>query len=156
MTPVPRARDVLYRFRPAGAPGAATAAGVPRDRRADAAVELEGVFSLLESSAQEGQAIVAEAMREAERIGQDAAERAAQIIAAASSRTDAERTTAVAEARRVADAESLTLARSAASDADALLARARGRMPDVSKQVLARVLALLGEPPGGGQEVAAS
>ena len=50
---MPRVRDVLYRFRPAGAPGAASSAGVPVDRSADLAAELEPVFALLADTEQE-------------------------------------------------------------------------------------------------------
>ena len=42
---VPRVSDLLYRFRPSGAPGAATQAGVPADRARDLAEELEPVFA---------------------------------------------------------------------------------------------------------------
>ncbi|HEU0240823.1 MAG TPA: hypothetical protein VFR11_16305 [Micromonosporaceae bacterium] len=40
-------RDILQRFRPSGAPGAAGAAAVPADRRARAEAELEPVFAAL-------------------------------------------------------------------------------------------------------------
>jgi hypothetical protein len=40
-------RDLLHRFRPPGAPGAPSAAGVPVDQRARAEAELEPVFAAL-------------------------------------------------------------------------------------------------------------
>lgn len=40
-------RDILQRFRPSSAPGAAAGAGIPADRRARAEAELEPVFAAL-------------------------------------------------------------------------------------------------------------
>nr|HYS37721.1 hypothetical protein [Pseudonocardiaceae bacterium] len=45
MTPI--WRNFRYRYRPAGTPGAATQAGVPVDRTAEATAELAPVFALL-------------------------------------------------------------------------------------------------------------
>ena len=44
---MPGVRDLLYRFRPAGAPGPPSAAAVPADRVADRVAELAPVFALL-------------------------------------------------------------------------------------------------------------
>ena len=44
---MPRTRGLLQRFRGAGAPGAASAVGVPADRVAETAAELEPVFARL-------------------------------------------------------------------------------------------------------------
>ena len=45
---MPQWRDFLERFRPAGTPGAAAQGGVPADRIADTAAELEPVFMMLD------------------------------------------------------------------------------------------------------------
>ena len=65
---MPRVRDLLYRFRPSGAPGAATAAGVPVDRTAKLAAELDPVFARLADTEEECAAILAEGRRRAEDI----------------------------------------------------------------------------------------
>ncbi|HEX7745917.1 MAG TPA: hypothetical protein VF462_11720, partial [Micromonosporaceae bacterium] len=44
---MPAVRELLDRFRPAGAPGAASAAGVPADRQTTASAELDPVFAAL-------------------------------------------------------------------------------------------------------------
>jgi hypothetical protein len=44
---LPQARDFLNRFRPAGAPGAASRVAVPADRTAELASELVPVLALL-------------------------------------------------------------------------------------------------------------
>ncbi len=96
---MPSTRDLLQRFRPAGAPGAATATGVPADRSDERASELAGVFALLEST-----------VAEAERIRDDATAQAQQrrdrsrkqgLATVAQARLDAEvlRTQTVAQAR---------------------------------------------------------
>lgn len=44
---MPKVRDFLDRFRPAGTPGAAGAVGVPADRQAGAEAELAPAFAVL-------------------------------------------------------------------------------------------------------------
>jgi len=72
---MPRVRDLLYRFRPSGAPGGASATGVPIDRAATVAAELEPLFGQL-----------AEVERRCDGI-QDAASRDVAAINAAAVRT---------------------------------------------------------------------
>ena len=55
-----RVREVLHSFRPAGAPGAAGAVGVPADRGADLAAELEPEFAQLASTERECARIAAQ------------------------------------------------------------------------------------------------
>ncbi len=65
---MPQLGDFLSRFRPAGAPGAATLAGVPADREAERAAELEPVLGLLARTEQECAAMTTAAGLEADRI----------------------------------------------------------------------------------------
>ena len=94
-----RVRDVLQRFRPSGAPGAATAAGVPVDRRAELAAELEPVFALLVETERECADILDRARLEEARIRARGAERARGIVAAGRARVEAERAAAAARSR---------------------------------------------------------
>ena len=93
MSPV---RDFLQRFRPAGTPGKAAAAGVPADRARDLAAELEPVFSLLAGAEAERARILTEAGRDAGRIRDGARRRADDMVAAARQRAQAARADAAA------------------------------------------------------------
>ncbi|MFD1659217.1 hypothetical protein ACFSL4_13640, partial [Streptomyces caeni] len=75
-------RDLLARFRPTGTPGAA-ATGVPADRTAERAAELEPSLARLTEVQREAARIRAAAEREAGTIRRDAARQAAEIVAAA-------------------------------------------------------------------------
>lgn len=101
---MPSTRDLLQRFRPAATPGAATATGVPADRRNERAAELRGVFAALEATVAEAdrirRAAVAEAQRRRDRARQEATAKVARA------RLDAE--TQLAQA--VADARDSVLA----------------------------------------------
>lgn len=88
---MPRARDILQRFRPAGTPGAASSAGVPADRVAEVSAELEPVLALLASTQEEASRVRADAEREAEQRRQQATARASALIASAHRQTAAER-----------------------------------------------------------------
>ena len=72
---MPRARDLLARFRPAGTPGAAAPAGVPADRVAEAERELEPVFAALAGVRAEADRIRASARLDAEGRRAEAAAR---------------------------------------------------------------------------------
>jgi len=94
---LPQLSDFLNRFRPAGAPGAATRAGVPVDRTAELSAEVAPVLAQLAAVAAEGERIVAAAERDSSAIMDDARERAALI--AAEARTSARAARAQAAAR---------------------------------------------------------
>ncbi|CAL2057002.1 protein of unknown function [Streptomyces murinus] len=83
-------RDFLERFRPTGTPGA-SAAGVPADRTAERAAELEPALARLTDAQQEAERIRAAARRTAEALRRDAAREAEQIVAAARERAPAVR-----------------------------------------------------------------
>lgn len=116
---MPQFGDFLNRFRPAGAPGAATRAGVPADRAAELSAELEPVLGLLASADSECARLIAEAEQEASRIAAQAREKAAGIAAGAA---------AVADQAR-------------ASAADEVLATARRRAEDAEREAAAEVAA---------------
>lgn len=96
---MPRVRDVLQRFRPSGAPGAATAAGVPVDRTGELAAELEPVFALLAETERECATLLDRAREEEAAIRARDAERARSIVATGRARLDAERAAATARSR---------------------------------------------------------
>jgi hypothetical protein len=146
---VPRVRDLLYRFRPAGAPGAASAAGVPVDRGADLAAELEPLFAQLADTEDACTAIREQARGDAERIRARETERARGIVAAANARTQAERAAATAQLRQRAETESSALLAAAEQEAAAVRERAAEQMPAYVAQVVASVRGLLGEDESG-------
>ena len=96
---MPRIRDVLHRFRPAGAPGAATAAGVPVDRAAELGVELEPLFALLADTERECEDVLERARAEQAGIRARDAERAAGVLASGRARVEAERAAAASRSR---------------------------------------------------------
>jgi vacuolar-type H+-ATPase subunit H len=112
---LPQARDFLDRFRPAGAPGAASRAGVPADRAAELASELEPVLALLAGTDAECRRIIATAQREAEQIGERAREQAAAVAAEARRLARAAQDEAVEHALAAAHAEADEVQRSAAA-----------------------------------------
>jgi hypothetical protein len=151
---VPSVRHLLDRFRPAGAPGAATSAGVPADRRASALRELEPVFAELAAVVGECEAIRTEAATGAAADVAHAAERARILIARAQRDSDAERAATAAALR--AQAEDAARQRVAEAEIGAADVRnlADARRPELLQRVLDRVRAdligLVGAPSGTG------
>ena len=96
---MPSTRDLLQRFRPAGAPGAATATGVPVDRNDERAAELAGVFALLEETVAEAERVRVAVATQARERRDRAREQALAKVAQARLDAEAMRTKAVAEAR---------------------------------------------------------
>lgn len=97
---MPSTRDLLQRFRPAPTPGAATAAGVPVDRRDERAQELACVFDELAATTAEAQRLRRAAEAEADRRRDQAEQDATARIATARLGSDPVRAQAVAEARQ--------------------------------------------------------
>lgn len=139
-----RARDVLYRFRPAGAPGAASATGVPADRVADLRAELQPVFAELERTEQECADIIARARRAAAAVHAEAADRAGGLVPAARERVDGERAAAVARVRQRSAQESAAALAAAEQDAAQVRRRARERMPSFVDSMVTAVGELVG------------
>ncbi len=114
---MPQARDFLDRFRPAGAPGAASRAGVPADRAAELARELEPVLALLAGTDAECGRIIATARQEAEQIAGRAREQAAALAADARPRARAAQDATAEHVFAAARAEADDAVRSAAAQA---------------------------------------
>src|SRR5690242_3555313 len=103
---MPRMSDLLDRFRPAGAPGPAAAAGVPADHRAAAEDELAPVFAGMAEVERECAALRVAAHAAAEECAARAAREAAALLRQA--REDATTVRAQTAARlRAAGAEEL-------------------------------------------------
>ncbi|TYB40151.1 hypothetical protein [Actinomadura chibensis] len=129
---MPTVRDLLDRFRPAGAPGAAAVA-VPADRRAVLAAELEPVFALLTGVEDDRRRIADEAETGARAARAAARERAAVLV------EEARR-----EAAAVRAAARAAVERSAAEDRRALMAAARDEAARVEAVAAARSPELVG------------
>jgi hypothetical protein len=131
----------LERFRPAGAPGAATAAAVPADRRAAARAELEPVFAALSDdiarAGAERDALMAEAARRRAE-GQDAAR---ALVARAQAAADGERAAERARLRGISTAATRAAQERAAARARAVRERAGRRRAALVAAVVERVRA---------------
>jgi hypothetical protein len=147
---MPRARELLARFRPAGTPGAAAPAGVPADRIAELARELQPVFDELAGTEREAHDIRAAAAAEAQRRRDRAAEQARSIVAEA--RRDAEARRAEAAARVLHEIEQETTATldAATREAAGIAGRAAGRYPGFVARVVAEVRAGIAGDAGVG------
>lgn len=132
-------RDLLQRFRPAGAPGAATATGVPADRVQERDVELAPVFELLTETVTEAARIRREAATEAERRRQRAREAAVARIAEARLEAESIRAQAVAQAQQTVTVTAGTSAESARDNARAIRERARRTLEADVAEVVSRV-----------------
>ncbi|MFF0041568.1 hypothetical protein ACFYRG_35975 [Streptomyces mirabilis] len=141
-------RDFLERFRPVGTPGA-SATGVPADRTAERAAELEPALAQLTDVQQEAERIRAAANEAAAAVRQDAVRQAAELVAAARERAPEIRRLAaepvLREARR--EAEALRVAGGRATSA--VRERAGERMPDLADRAVADALRLAGGPGEG-------
>lgn len=147
-----RVRDVLYRFRPAGAPGAASAAGVPVDRAADLAAELEPLLAQLATTERTVAGIREQAIRDAAEIRARDVERAHSIVTTAAQRADAERAAAAAQMRRRAEGEAAGALADAEREAAELGDRTAARIPAYVALVVDSVNRLVGdEHPAGAR-----
>ena len=138
---VPRVRDWLDRFRPAGGPGAPSAAGVPTDRRQVAEAELEPVFAELADAVRAADEERRRASAQAQELVSSGEERAGSIVAHARSEADAVRSAEEVRVRAAASAEAARMAEQAAADADSARRRAAQRRTELVSLVVARVRA---------------
>lgn len=145
---MPRVRDLLYRFRPAGVPGAATAAGVPTDRVADLTAELAPVFAALEATEEECTTLVADAEREAATRRERDQGRARAAVESARAKAPAERAEVIAHLRADSDHASRDALERARRDAELVATASSARAPAYAEDVVARVRALLETAPG--------
>jgi hypothetical protein len=144
---MPRVRDLLYRFRPTGTPGAATAAGVPVDRRGDLAAELEPLFSRLEGTGRQCAEILEQGRRDAAATRARAEDRAAAVLSAAAHRAEAERAAAAARAGRDAARSFADSRRNAEREADQVRERAAEQMTGLTRMVVDDVRTVLAATP---------
>jgi len=147
---VPRLRDILDRFRPAGAPGAAGAAGVPADRVAESTAELAPLFTALAATETECAAIRDAGRADAAKIRQTYADRADATVAAARTRTAAERATALTEITRRSDTEAADARARADREAADLRAAMAVRLPGFVDHAVALVRGFAGDADTGG------
>lgn len=141
---MPRARDLLQRFRPAGTPGAAARRGVPEDRIAALSAELEPVLGLLSGSVEQGRRIRDNARASAEHRRRTAIEQAQALVMAAGGQAEPIRAEAGTRISRTAAREAAADLANAKDTASELRRRGAQRIPDLADQVAAEVRARLG------------
>jgi hypothetical protein len=145
VTNVPGVREWLDRFRPAGAPGAATATGVPFDRREAARAELEPVFAALADDINRA-ARTRDAMTEqASRRRAEGRVAARALIADALSSEQAERRAEEARLSQVVLAQTQARREQASIQVQEVRDRATQRRPAVLSEIVARVRADIDE-----------
>jgi hypothetical protein len=133
---MPGVRDLLDRFRPAGAPGSAGAAGVPLDRQAATTTELDPVFAALAPVVAECRRLRRDAAREAARREAAAAEQARALVARARNAAAADRAAAAARVREDVAAEVAQLNEVAAAEAEEVRRRGAQRLPWLVSRVV--------------------
>jgi len=128
---MPDARAILRRFRPAGAPGAATPGGVPADRVAERDAELSQVFALLEDVQAERVALLAAARDAAGARRAAARSHAEALLLEGRRRADAERAAAAAEVQQELRRELDAAVRDARREAGRIRQMSVARMPQL-------------------------
>ncbi|HEX9033118.1 MAG TPA: hypothetical protein VF834_14860 [Streptosporangiaceae bacterium] len=146
---MPQLGDFLSRFRPAGAPGAASRAGVPADRTAELSAELEPVLALLAETEAECNRIVAQAHAQAIQIADDTRAQVAAIAADGTQRALAARGAAADAVIAAARAEAAEITRSAAELA---ASRSGPAEEDIEDLVRTAVRIVQSMPDGGPDE----
>ncbi|HEX5525037.1 MAG TPA: hypothetical protein VFX53_16460 [Pedococcus sp.] len=138
-----RVRDLLYRFRPSGAPGAANAAGVPADRTLEQTAELEPVLTQLSETERDCADILEGGRRDAVEIRARAEDTARSVVAAARSRAAAERAEAAATVHDRSQAQTGSEALASERQVAEVRDRAAQAMPQYVEQVVASVRSLV-------------
>ncbi|WP_152190012.1 hypothetical protein [Georgenia satyanarayanai] len=142
---MPRTRDILRRFRPAGAPGAASVTGVPVDRAAELAAELQPVLERLAGTQVEAAGIRRDAHAAARARREQAAAEAAALVAQAHRDAPAERAAAALAVTRQTARQSAALRQAAEQEAAAVRSRAAERLPGFVERALGIARAALAE-----------
>lgn len=132
-------RDSLDRFRRAGTPGAAARSGVPADRAAEAAAELEQVLARFADTQAECRRLRTDAAREADRIRLDARARASQLVANARARATAVRAQAAAAEQSRGDTDSARVVTDAQHHARAVRIAAEQRTAGLVERMVSLV-----------------
>lgn len=133
-------RDLLQRYRPVGTPGAAARPGVPADRAAEVATELEPVLALLAATEDEARRLRAEAREQAHRIREQAAREAEDLVAGARERAAEVRARSAADARAAAAPDGELLVEAARDEAHRMKDRAAALMPEYVDRAVATAL----------------
>ncbi len=142
---MPRLRDVLYRFRPAGTPGRASASAVPVDRAAGLVAELEPVFARLTPVESSCDDMVQAARTAAAATRAAAAVEADRVIARAREQVGTERARAGQQARERQEAESAQVMAAAGDEVEQCRLRTSALLPGYVDRVVASLSPLLGE-----------
>ena len=122
-------RELLDRFRPAGAPGPAGAAGVPAQRQAAVTAELEPVFAALTEVVTGCDRLRLAAAQAAAKHERAALEQARVLVARARQDVAAERAAAAARIREESACDLAQMSAAAAAEADEVRRRSAQRMP---------------------------
>lgn len=147
---MPTARDLLRRFRPVGAPGAAAPAGVPADRVAERDREVQPVFDELAATQAEAARIRDDAAARARARRDRAAAEAAAVVEAARRDAQKQRADTAAAILRSAQQETAAALTAAREEASAVVARAEGRYAGLVDRVVAGVRADAAATPARG------
>jgi hypothetical protein len=129
-------RELLERLRPAGAPGAATVAGVPVDRRHSAEVEVAPVFDALAGVVVECERRRRAAGEDAAHVVADAEQRAQAVTARARAGVEAERAAAASVLWEASAIELGALSQRAGIEAERVRRDATGRNDALVKHVV--------------------
>ena len=149
-----RVRDILYRFRPAGSPGAAGTAGVPVDRGADLSAELAPLFAQLADTEAACDALVENARSEAVARHGRVSDSAHALVEGARDEAVVERAASAAATQSSGETELGSIRAHAESEAQELGRRAAARLPDHVARVVAFVRTVVGLPSGEGRGAA--
>lgn len=137
--------DLLNRFRPVGPPGSASRAGIPADRAAQLAAELDPVLSMLAATRAQCAALVGEAERRAVQLRGDANAQAAAIAAESADRVVAASVAAADTVIAAAHAESARIEQAAVQHV-----RARPELTEAEVQALVGLaVSVVKSAPGG-------
>jgi len=139
---MPTLETFLRRVRFPGVPGAPSAAGVPVDRAARIASELEPVLAALDGPQHRARQLVAEAEERAEGRRADTAAEVARIISAARLSAPAERARTAGAVTARAQRERARLLEAARHDADRIDRRTARLVPALAAAVVDGVLGL--------------
>jgi hypothetical protein len=142
-------RDFLGRFRPAAAPGAASPRGVPADRAAAAATELEPLFALLDDIDAEAERIRRDAAAQAARLRADSRAAAERIVARATDDAAAAAEAAQARVRAGAGTAEQELDARHRAGVAALRTKVAARLPDYLDHVVRQATSMMTSGPRG-------
>jgi len=136
-------REMLRRFRSAGAPGAPTAGAVPADRRGEQAAELVPVFALLDEAQAQAREIRARGNASAAEIQAAATRESQAVIRNARERAALVREESRQQAFALAEAQSAAMIARAQAEAEAIRHRAMPRVTDFVQRIVAEAIARL-------------